>query len=204
MKDNHLDYFLEKINNNTSLYIFDWDDTLFPSTFLIKEGCFNNYCNVSGDILQKIKTIEKIIIKLFSSILQKEGSFIIITNSDKKIVSTICSNYMPSLYKIISNYSFIISSKNMYMSSYPNEPILWKTKAMKYVLKHFCGNNKNKKIISIGDSIIEKIAFKTITNLLSLPNNTIIKCSEKPSIHSVYSQINQVYKYSKLSTNVCS
>lgn len=197
MKNTSLDYFLNNIKNNKTLYIFDWDDTLFPSTFLNKEGFLNENISlqcIPKEIINKINKIEQAIIKLFNSILNI-GSFIIITNSDKKIALFLCYVYMPNVYKLICKNSFIISSKNMYMSSYPKEPILWKTKAMKYVLKNFCEKDKSKKIISIGDSIVEKIAFKTTTDLLSLPNRTIIKCSEKPSILSVYSQINKFYEY---------
>ena len=51
MKNTSLDYFLNNIKNNKTLYIFDWDDTLFPSTFLNKEGFLNE--NISLKFIKK-------------------------------------------------------------------------------------------------------------------------------------------------------
>jgi hypothetical protein len=52
-----------------------------------------------------------------------------------------------------------------------------------------------KKIISIGDSIVENIAIRSIIKLLQLKNVEIIKFIETPTINQLLSQLIKLNSY---------
>lgn len=185
-----LDLFLVDKTDKKYLFLFDWDDTLFPSSFMCKSGYWSPQ-EIPGSVLKKIKLIECSILELFNYIISF-SAVIIVTNSDKQWMNTTCKLFMPQLYTFIKKHVFDISAKNIHNIKYPDEPIMWKAKTMKYILNGFCKENKNKPIVSIGDSVVERVAFKSISNILHLKNVVSIKFIDSPSINQLRSQLVQL------------
>jgi hypothetical protein len=109
-----LDKYIKKIQYVTHLYLFDWDDTLFPRTFLYNGDYFpnKNKIDVPDNVYHKIKKLENIILLLFTKILSF-GEIVIITNSDQEWINITCKKFMPSLYVFIKNKILYISAKNI-------------------------------------------------------------------------------------------
>ena len=67
-----------KQKTHNTLFIFDWDDTLFPTSFLIKEGKIDDDY-LSKELKDLFSILEKIILKILRFV-QKKGDIYIITN----------------------------------------------------------------------------------------------------------------------------
>jgi hypothetical protein len=196
-----LDKYIKKIQYVTHLYLFDWDDTLFPRTFLYNGDYFpnKNKIDVPDNIYHKIKKLENIILLLFTKILSF-GEIVIITNSDQEWINITCKKFMPSLYVFIKNKILYISAKNIFSKQYPNDPILWKICLMKYIIKKYYNENKN--VISIGDALTDSIAIRSVYKHLKLnsDNAKIIKFINYPSIDQLLLQLSTLYTNIKLNS----
>ena len=99
-------YFLPKTNQKSiqynSLIIFDWDDTLFPTSFLAKNGYFSENIFLSEKdekIRKKLEILEKSVLQLINISLSK-GKIFIITNASEGWVEYTSSKYYPKFYEI--------------------------------------------------------------------------------------------------------
>lgn len=156
------------------LFIFDWDDTLFPTTQLNSISNKNQY----------FKLLIKIIKLLFDKCL-KYGKIIIITNANYSWINECLKNYMQDLYYYIKKYNiYIISARVISLNMNIQVPNQWK----KYTFNHLLPKlkyyfKKDNIIISIGDSYLERDALleysdkniiKKVIKMISNPNPHII------------------------------
>ena len=167
-----------KKRQKLSIVIFDWDDTLFPTTTII-----NNKQDINIQLLDKFG---KTLYELFKEWMKIYGSrnIYIVTNSGKdwclkslkllskmyqikqKDISKQKLDYFAAIYNsLISLNVRIISAQYLYSTKYPKKPTIWKIKAFKQIIiEHFknikcesCHDNIYE-IVSIGDSENEYIA----------------------------------------------
>lgn len=171
-----------------TLYIYDWDNTLYPSTY-IAENILNN------NEQQKITQIEKIIIDLLNQSL-KHGLVYIITNADRSWVDQCILKYYPDLPKKVQPIN-IISARESYQRI-TSDSILWKVYSFQHYLAFFSQDNSiDKNIICIGDSFDEHIAAKELVK--SIKNNEknddektllkSIKLQSNPTLDQLYNQL---------------
>lgn len=102
---------IEKKSYN-SIIIFDWDDTLFPTTFLISKGVLNSFLQLTKIEKRKISKLENLILELLTLSVEK-GDVYIITNADKGWVEYSSKLFYPSISDILDKI-IIISAKNNY------------------------------------------------------------------------------------------
>ena len=96
---------------------------------------------------------------------------------------------MPTLYSFIKKNVLFLSARNIYDKIYPNEPILWKASVMKYIMKLFNDPNKKKKVISVGDSIVESTAIMSVSKKLDMLDIKTVKFMDNPSINQLRYQL---------------
>lgn len=171
-----------------SLTIFDWDNTLLPSTFLNQNNC-TLQSEIPTIISEQISKLEEFVINLITT-AQQHGQVAIITNSENGWIEMSCSKYFPNLAEILDSV-IIISARSMFEPYHPKEPTEWKKQAFFHVLNI---NPHINHIMSIGDSEFEHIACRHIAK--SNPNITtkLIKMIELPSIDLLQTQINLITK----------
>ena len=169
------------------MIIFDWDDTLFPTTTTV-----TNQIELT---LTELYTFGAKLYKLLTTYIDSFGgdNIYIITNggdgwiqyslnqsssrfqelvnqkyngspSDKKEVSPKMKDYFKSILAIFKIYRIrTISARHLYGHQYPGETTRWKELAFAYYAYHHFysdGLEDNNIIISIGDSCDEWIASK--------------------------------------------
>ena len=71
---------ISKFKKYNLLFIFDWDDTLSPTSFLINGGLIKYKNILSEELINLFSILEKIIINNLNSTINK-GDLYIITNS---------------------------------------------------------------------------------------------------------------------------
>lgn len=121
---------------NDAMLIFDWDDTILPSSFLDKAQAENidELPQQFHDLFREIETCAE---KCLSA-ATKHGEVIIITNSDEGWVKYSAERWLPNLIPILKTYR-IVSARTRYERFYPNQPLCWKAAAFAHeVNEHFC------------------------------------------------------------------
>lgn len=106
--------------------IFDWDDTLCPSSFVDKWKIerYNELPLHVRNILDEVgKASEKCLMEA-----SKYGEVIIITNSDDGWVKFSAERFVPYLLPCLEHYR-IISARTRYERFYPQQPLCWKAAA---------------------------------------------------------------------------
>jgi hypothetical protein len=191
----------EAIKNNT-IFIFDWDDTLFFTTHLDPS---KNSMRFNESALEKkmIRSIEYYVEEILSKALNK-GTVLIITNSSEGWVEYCVYSYYQNLIPLLKQIN-IISARTLYEQEFPSEPLTWKIKTFNDLTQKF---NFEKclltNIICIGDDNSEIIAAKKLANNFENCLVKTIKLRESPKLKElikqlilINEQILRVYSYPK-------
>ena len=189
------------IKNNT-IFIFDWDDTLFFTTH-INPSENNTFFYESKTEKKFMNRIEFYVSEILNKALSK-GEVAIITNSGDGWVHACAKFYYPNLIPILKKIN-IISARDLYEKEYPSDPQTWKIKAFNDLKKIFnfekCSVSN---IICIGDNNCEIIAAKKLGEEFKNCLVKTIKFREKPNLKElikqiilVDKQILRVYNYPK-------
>mmetsp|Transcript_38603 Transcript_38603/g.89693 ORF Transcript_38603/g.89693 Transcript_38603/m.89693 type:complete len:147 (-) Transcript_38603:381-821(-) len=135
-------------HNESRVIIFDWDDTLFPSSFLhqLKIKANDNLSAYCKNIFFELgKRAEKCI-----SSARRWGEVMIVTNADEGWVQYCVEYFMPNLRHCIEEIR-VISARTNYEKYFPNQPLCWKaacfahesTEFYKNIPSHFCSKKRN-------------------------------------------------------------
>ena len=194
----------------TNIFIIDWDDTLFPTTWVN-----SNSINITNsDDLAKYKIyfleLDKTISQLLES-LNKVGDIWIVTNASIRWISS-CLKILNSTRKtIIDNNVRIVSARDSY-SKNNNSPTEWKIMTFQDIIQDIINKIANKvkpntwiNIISIGDAMYEYIALLNLDNFIKTYIKRInsndfkyllknVKFIEKPEFSLIIDQMNVLNK----------
>ena len=179
-----------EINNDATLIILDWDDTLFPTTWIHKNNIniFNNKENLYNNYF---KTHDILLYKLFTNLI-KCGTVIIITNALLNWID-ISLSLLPKLTHLFKIINIKIKSARSDYSHITKDPYIWKKLAFKNELKKIEENKYINNVISLGDAEYEYYALinlceygKNIQNYKLLKSLKFIRYS---SILEIYKQL---------------
>ena len=147
-----------------SIIIFDWDDTLLPTSFLVSKGIFESDIEYTKYEKQKLIELEDLILQLLTLAVDK-GDVYIITNADKGWVEYSSRIFYPSLSNILKKIK-IISAKSKFQDKYPDDSRLWKINTF-IDLTNDINVRKITNIICSGDSLFEIEAAKILGSKFS-------------------------------------
>jgi len=202
---------------NTVVLIFDWDDTLLPSTWLVKQGLRLDQPEVipqfAIDILQKL---EKSIINILTT-AKRFGEVRIITNAETGWVELSARRFVPAVVPYLEDIK-VLSARSTFEAQFP-EPFEWKVAAFRQEIGSFLEdqNMKNDReekgsmeleqhqqqenpvkgddqisIISFGDSVHERDAVWICTKQIPNVFTKSIKFVERPSAEQLCKEIDLV------------
>jgi len=159
------------MNEYKTLIILDWDDTLFPTSWVIKNDINLLNFNTINKHIDFFNELDVLLHNILSTFL-KYGEVVIVTNAMKKWVY-ISSNLIPNTKELINNKIPIISARDLYQNKFPDRNELWKEHTFKELIFKHAGK-KILNIISIGDAEYE---FYAIINFYKkyADNNTLFK-----------------------------
>jgi len=177
-----------ELNKNNTLIILDWDDTLFPTSWVNK----HNIDIINMDKTIYVKFFEKIDVslsKLFRT-LNKLGDVLIVTNALLNWIN-ISSKILPVTNEIFKNNQHMkfVSARGEY-SSVTNNQNEWKKFAFINELKKRSHRKNINNIISIGDAEYEYNALINLHNGYHSRLLKAIKFVRYPDNNSIHEQIN--------------
>lgn len=176
--------YAEQVEGLTTLLVFDWDDTLLPTTWLEQQGLLaDNSAVASAE--QKLQ-LQQLALLAGQTLIQalRYGSVIIITNAEQNWVELSCQKFLPSLFPLLSGLN-IVSARSAYEQHGIFAPTMWKCHAFSKHIGAFVDevtDDKTRNIISIGDSLHEQEALVWATQ--GMPNcyAKMVKFEGRPQI----------------------
>ena len=192
---------LNDSRRHNSLIIFDWDDTILPTSFLTPRGIFDDKNELNPKDQARIYKLEETVKNLLS-VAVKNGDIYIITNAGEGWVQFSANKYYPSVVEILNKIK-VISARSLYESKYPNDSKKWKIEAFLNIKKNV-NNDLITNIICLGDSVFEMEAGRILASKFIHAVIKTIKFRENPKpeelnkqLNLVYNQFNSIYTSSK-------
>ena len=188
-------------NNNfnmSNIFIIDWDDTLFPSTWVNQKNI--NLNNIESVSLYKLYFIEldKTIFNFLEK-LHNIGEIYIITNANIKWIK-MCLMILDNTRKfIINNNIRIVSARELYSKNIDIKFTEWKTHTFRNVMNEILSKvniNNILNIISFGDANYEYMALINLDIFFKNKYDKVnyllksIKFIEKPDLNYIIDEIN--------------
>lgn len=153
----------------TNVTIFDYDDTILPSTWLTR--IFSQTDSLSTEMLHQLKKVDVTASALLREAL-KRSTVIIVTNAEEGWVEHSSSVFLPSVFNLL-RFVTICSARARYGSLYPQESTKWKQLTFSEEFDQI-RNRRNGvlSLLSIGDSLHEREA---VFSYGALNSNVIAK-----------------------------
>ena len=166
-------------NTDETLMFVDWDDTLFPTTWLKIIGI--DILNPSADMINMFESLDRLISEAIIK-MRASGSIKIVSNGSN-IWLQACLGVLPNFKEITeTDVVSMVSARDLFADQ-DNFPEDWKIIAFKILHD---GRNP-KKIISFGDSEKEHEAATKLKNENNLIGN--VKFIDKPTLNQLVTQL---------------
>ncbi len=180
------------------IIILDFDDTLFPSSWLSSININLHSTDISEIHFLEIQKLDDIIFNFINSICDSSIVYII-SNSDSSWINFSSQKFLPKSYPLILK-CIIISSRDLHSKSHPHNPELWKkltfTTLLDFLVQKFSSNNSILNILSLGDQINDRdCLFFASSPHQHIINAKSIKFISKPSVDLLYKQIQFVHSH---------
>lgn len=174
-----------------NIFIFDWDDTLLYTSFLIKDGKINKNIIVTKADKRKMDLIAKEVECILTKAKQL-GKVYIVTNGQLGWVELSASRFMPSLLPLLSEIE-VISARSKFEDIMPDKPTLWKVQVFMEISRAY---NKAKltNLIVIGDSESEMTAADFMGRQFDQAFVKTVKLRENPGLDELLKQLGLVNK----------
>ncbi len=149
--------------SNETVIIFDWDDTLLPSSFLASKGVrLESAIPAEDEIQLHLKKLEAAVVSVLSEALN-HGDVHVITNAEYGWVELSAKRFMPAVVPLLARVQ-VLSARSTFEHIYPEAPIKWKFFAFhERLASTFMDHSCQKNIISFGDSHVEREAVRAVT-----------------------------------------
>ncbi len=169
------------------LIILDWDDTLFPTSW-IKRNKIDIKVPFSNEVIKSFLELDAVVFNLLKK-LRKIGFVVIVSNAYDSWIKLSCGHLM-NTYNFILKHIPIISARALY--EYKCNYTKWKHYVFMDIVNNQLNNNSTWSIISIGDADHEHNALinlwannrnKKINHLKS------VKFLLEPSMNEIIDQL---------------
>ena len=180
---------LNDSQRHNNLIIFDWDDTLLPTSFLVSKNMIDKDKKLNEKDQTKLNKLEILVKNLLTLTLSK-GEVYIITNAGEGWVEESATNYYPNLKEILDKIE-VISARKDYEKKYPENTKLWKIRAF-LTLKSRVNEELITNMVCLGDSVFEMEAGKILASSFIHAVIKTIKFMENPKPEELIKQLNLV------------
>lgn len=183
------------LNKKTTTIIFDWDDTLLPSSWLSAKGLRLDFpAQVPGDVVAELESHQDVVCAVLTKACQS-GTVIIITNAEAGWVELSARRFMPRVAPLLANIC-VFSARSTFESMYPDSPLDWKIAAFKQLVDQTrpaeCDFGMHRSVISFGDSVHERDAVRRVTKDLSECFTKSVKFVERPNLEQLRREVDLV------------
>jgi len=184
------------VSSQRKLVIFDWDDTIFPTTAM-----YRNREKVSGAELERFgKRAFELLVKYIEA-FSAENIFLVTNGNAQWVEESL--DFLSSQQLALSGYDYwalirqllashlrghVISARSLFERAFPKQTMLWK----KYVFQrlaitHFAGSDAQSEcvFVSIGDSSDEFVAALETQKMFGIGEHSAGHSTEQPLVHLI-------------------
>jgi hypothetical protein len=189
-KHNNID---KNISITNTLFILDWDDTLFPTNWITKNNINLSDSNARNGYIEYFKILDRSLSKFLDKILLM-GTVIIVTNAMKDWVK-ISAIVLPKTYYLLKKIS-IISARDLFSNQF-KDVMEWKKNTFQMIINKEFKNKKMMNIISIGDAEYEHQALVALTksNFNKIKYLKSFRLIREPHYDQIIEQLDLMEKY---------
>lgn len=175
--------------------VFDWDDTLLPSSWLAAEGLRLDYPErLPHHAVAQLRSLEALVVKILAHALEM-GEVHILTNAESGWVELSAQRFMPAVVPYLSRLE-VFSARSSYERAFPDSPLQWKVCAFKHTIGQVFndrmdvdfGSSQMLNVISFGDSIHERDAVHEVTGAMRNTYTKSVKFVERPTMEQLQRQ----------------
>ncbi len=139
-----------------SIIIFDWDDTLFCTSYIFPN---NKFRKLSNKDLEELKQLQQCVLKILNYFKEK-GDLFIITNANPDWIHFSAKTFFPQVDEILKKKIRVVSARQEFENEFPGDQRQWKISAFQKI-KNLYSTDKLTNIMSFGDSEYElEAAYK--------------------------------------------
>lgn len=188
-------------NPEQTFIIFDWDDTLCPSS-----ACFEGHGMtgaqappLGSSLEQELQRLAEDIKAVLERASQLAGAVAIVTNGGERWVDLSAQAWMPAVVPVLKDVR-VSSARARWESQGISSPTGWKTHEFQDVIEKFYSQYEDqswKNIVCIGDAPYEHEALRRVVDesRSSHCRTKSIKFLTKPSIEDVGYQVRKLATY---------
>jgi len=170
-----------------TIMIFDWDDTVLPSTWITKQQLrLDDDCILTSehtDVLNGMALHAEETLR----VAKQHGTVILVTNAEAGWIELSCRKFLPRLSPSLENMK-ILSARSEFETAGVTSPFEWKFRAFEQEIFGFYDRNGadcRKNVVSFGDSAHEREAIIRVTSSMSHCRTKSLKFVERPEIEQL-------------------
>eukprot|EP00450_Noctiluca_scintillans_P030529 CAMPEP_0194540514 /NCGR_PEP_ID=MMETSP0253-20130528/80736_1 /TAXON_ID=2966 /ORGANISM="Noctiluca scintillans" /LENGTH=242 /DNA_ID=CAMNT_0039386889 /DNA_START=61 /DNA_END=786 /DNA_ORIENTATION=- len=167
--------------------IFDWDDTVLPSTWVQEQGLrLDATAPISSQQQRELSDVARHAATLLS-LAKQHGTVILVTNAERGWIELSCRKFLPALYPTLESVK-LLSARSLYERPGLPSPSDWKLLAFESEMRRIFKPHTRRNILSFGDSLHEREAVLQAT--ARVPKCTVksLKFVERPRIEELTRQ----------------
>lgn len=170
-----------------TILIFDWDDTVLPSTWIHEQGLTlaEDTWPTQEQQVQLGKLAQLAAHTL--SVAKQYGQVILVTNAEEGWIELSCQKFMPSLWPALQDVK-LFSARSTYEHQGVASPFEWKYLAFESEINGFyeaCDADLQKNVVSFGDSAHEREALIRVTERMPNCRTKSLKLVERPEVEQL-------------------
>lgn len=176
-----------------TVLIFDWDDTVLPSTWVQGQGLrLDEGSEVSAWQREQLAEVANVAAETLR-IAKQHGTVVIVTNAERGWIELSCQKFMPTLYPTLENIK-VLSARTTYECPQRSAPLDWKLAAFGSEIHRIFGVDalecpeRRKNVLSLGDSVHEREALLRATKDKPNCRSKSLKFVERPDIGQIVKQ----------------
>lgn len=188
------------IPHGHALIIFDYDDTILPTSFLSKNGLRIDSPPPVGDLMRALEDYSRFVNKTLNE-ASKYGHVIIITNAETGWIQLTVEKFLPQSASTVHRFQHL-SARSIFEPTGIISPIAWKENAFRLVVEEYLvaknaqrsnhpgGRRKSVphcQVISLGDSAHEREAVLKVCGEFKIVSKSL-KFMERPDLDALRKQ----------------
>jgi hypothetical protein len=172
------------VRPDDTILIFDWDDTVLPSTWIHLQGLTLD--EDSRPTVEQRAQLDQLAERAAHTlrVARRYGKVVFVTNAEAGWLVLSCQKFMPSLWPELEGVR-LVSARSTYEHQGVASPFEWKYLAFESEIGAFygaCDADRQKSVISIGDSTQEREALIRVTQRISDCRTKSLKLVERPGV----------------------
>lgn len=157
--------------------IFDYDDTLFPSTHIARNNLYDAHVNSTAFMHHRecVQDLEAAAITMLAEAIALGDLIVIVTNGKLDWIKYSMKMYYQRFFEFVRQHDTPIVSAQDIFSPHSPHPMMWKITCFQQLLASLKStNNSPSQLISVGDGAHEAIACEVAAQGIDIPYRNVI------------------------------